>query len=37
MLKRILLPTILLLLGYGFWLSPDFKTLRNCKQIKVAN
>jgi phosphate:Na+ symporter len=27
MLKRILLPTILLLLGYGFWLSPDFKTL----------
>ncbi len=27
MLKRILLPTILLLLAYGFWVSSDFKTI----------
>ncbi len=27
MLKKILLPTILLLLAYGFWISSDFKTI----------
>lgn len=27
MLKKILLPTILLLLAYGFWVSSDFKTI----------
>ena len=27
MLRRILLPTILLILGFGFWVSPDFKTI----------
>jgi len=27
MLRRILLPTILVLLGYGFWVSPDFKEI----------
>lgn len=27
MLKRILLPTILLLLAYGFWVSPNFKEI----------
>ncbi len=27
MLKRILLPTILLILAYGFWISPDFKEI----------
>ncbi len=27
MLRKILLPTILLILGYGFWLSPDFKEI----------
>ncbi len=27
MLKRILLPTILLVLAYGFWVSPNFKTI----------
>ena len=27
MLKKIILPTILLLLGYGFWVSPDFKEI----------
>jgi len=27
MLRRILLPTILLILGFGFWASPDFKTI----------
>jgi len=27
MLKRIFLPTILLILGYGFWTSPDFKEI----------
>lgn len=27
MLKRILLPTILLLLAYGFWVSPDVKVI----------
>ncbi len=27
MLRRILLPTILLILAYGFWISPDFKTI----------
>ena len=27
MLKKILLPTILLVLAYGFWVSPDFKTI----------
>ena len=25
MLKKVLLPTILVLLAYGFWVSPDFK------------
>ena len=27
MLRRILLPTILIILGYGFWISPDFKVI----------
>ncbi|MEA3497527.1 MAG: Na/Pi symporter, partial [Campylobacterota bacterium] len=27
MLRRIILPTILLILGYGFWISPDFKEI----------
>ncbi len=27
MMRRILLPSILLLLGYGFWVSPDFKEI----------
>ena len=27
MLRRILLPSILLLLAFGFWVSPDFKTI----------
>jgi len=27
MLKKILFPTILLLLAYGFWISPDFKEI----------
>ena len=27
MLKRILLPTILAILAYGFWISPDFKEI----------
>ena len=27
MLKKILLPTILLVLAYGFWVSPDFKEI----------
>lgn len=27
MLRKILLPTILLVLGFGFWASPDFKTI----------
>jgi len=27
LLKQILLPTILLILGYGFWVSPDFKEI----------
>lgn len=27
MLRKILLPTILLILGWGFWVSPDFKTI----------
>jgi phosphate:Na+ symporter len=27
MLKRIILPTILIILGYGFWVSPDFKEI----------
>jgi len=27
MLRRILLPTILVILGYGFWVSPDFKEI----------
>lgn len=27
MLKRILLPTIFLILAYGFWVSPDFKVI----------
>ncbi|WP_455756864.1 Na/Pi cotransporter family protein [Sulfurimonas sp.] len=27
MLRRILLPTILVILGYGFWISPDFKEI----------
>ena len=27
MLKKILLPTILLVLAYGFWISPDFKEI----------
>lgn len=27
MLRRVLLPTILILLSYGFWISPDFKEI----------
>ena len=27
MLKRIFLPSILIVLGYGFWVSPDFKEI----------
>ncbi|BAF72077.1 Na/Pi cotransporter family protein [Sulfurovum sp. NBC37-1] len=27
MLKRIFLPTILIILGYGFWISPNFKEI----------
>ncbi len=27
MLRRILLPTMLMILGYGFWVSPDFKEI----------
>lgn len=27
MLRKILLPTILFILGYGFWISPDFKEI----------
>ena len=27
MLRKIFLPTILLILGYGFWISPDFKEI----------
>jgi phosphate:Na+ symporter len=27
MIRRILLPTILLILSYGFWISPDFKEI----------
>ncbi|MEJ2454013.1 MAG: Na/Pi symporter [Candidatus Thiodiazotropha sp.] len=27
MLRKILLPTIFLVLGYGFWISPDFKVI----------
>ncbi len=27
MLRRIFLPTILVILGYGFWVSPDFKEI----------
>jgi len=27
MLKKILLPTILIILSYGFWVSPDFKEI----------
>ena len=27
MLKKIILPTILLILAYGFWVSPDFKEI----------
>ena len=27
MLKKILLPSIILVLGWGFWVSPDFKTI----------
>ena len=27
MMKRILLPVILLVLAYGFWVSPNFKTI----------
>lgn len=27
MLRKILLPSILLVLGYGFWISPDFKEI----------
>ena len=27
MLKKIMLPTILLILAYGFWISPDFKEI----------
>jgi len=27
MLKKILLPTILLVLAYGFWVSPNFKAI----------
>ena len=27
MLRKVLLPTILMILGYGFWVSPDFKEI----------
>ena len=27
MLRRIFLPTIIIILGYGFWVSPDFKEI----------
>ncbi|MGB5338410.1 MAG: Na/Pi symporter, partial [Gammaproteobacteria bacterium] len=27
MLRKVLLPTILLILAYGFWISPNFKTI----------
>ncbi len=27
MLRKVLLPSILLILGYGFWISPDFKEI----------
>ncbi len=27
MIRKILLPTIFAVLAYGFWLSPDFKTI----------
>ena len=27
MLKRILLPSMMIILGYGFWVSPDFKEI----------
>ena len=27
MLKRIVLPTIFIVLTYGFWVSPDFKEI----------
>lgn len=27
MLRKILLPTIFVILGWGFWISPDFKTI----------
>ncbi len=27
MLRKILLPTIFMVLGYGFWISPDFKVI----------
>ena len=27
MVRKILLPTILIILGYGFWISPDFKEI----------
>jgi phosphate:Na+ symporter len=27
MLRRIFLPSILIVLGYGFWISPDFKEI----------
>ena len=27
MLKRVLLPSMLIILGYGFWVSPDFKEI----------
>jgi phosphate:Na+ symporter len=27
MIRRILLPTILLILAYGFWISPDSKEI----------
>ena len=27
MLRKILLPTIMVILGWGFWISPDFKTI----------
>ena len=27
MLKKFLLPTLLIVLGYGFWISPDFKEI----------
>ena len=27
MLRKILLPTIFLILSFGFWIRPDFKTI----------